>query len=926
MAPETRSRGVPPPSRVYHSTPSLQQAQFPPRRRVVRTYGGKNAPQSTPGSARARDPRQSTLTQLEWVSSSLSEAQTVVLSDDSEEDDFATEDDKENEGPAHDEEEEEEEEEEEGEQEEQPGSSGKRKRRSKRVEATADKKSKRRRTLGDQTEVEGNKTKKKTKKEESSRRKTMGDTPSAKYHTQTLTQLLGRDDAAALIRDSEDEDDDGFDDWLQAPDSPSPRSRTLPQTDGSPEQPSRSAEGAARQENTSRQSSVVPQTPAKRAIRFEIPSSSQQSTPITARMLDRYGPPDEENPSPSVRGGRRVLKPITELPGKPKGTPRKLVIEDSFATESWESGGGTPHAKGTPLKDITEQVTGITDVGVRRESSSMSEMMSTPSRPRRRGESAELGEKTPTRPRSFTKDLKRIPTPRRVSIGGVFEIPDSDEDDEDFSDEDDDHGHPEETASPGTDQENVAPTKPNKVMQNADRDADGDDDDYGYIAGPETQLAMDELASSEDSSNVAPQASRAEPSPRQQQPSSCSTFPLEPEPSQPPLPQPKSSSPRPAAEETTPRSKPSKPLRKPIRHLPPSSQTQPLESQRVPLSTIQAFGNPTNRTDIFLQLPPSTIDTLVSGHQLDLSLQFKVPPLVSRFWIFDGNLLRYVACVEPGQEDLSRGYRLWRYRASQMYELNNPLDVADMTEEGWLDEQDLKQAYIYFPPVGVSQLLANLRHALFREDGDEEDNGDTDDEEQDEERPTEALPPPAEVGPDRPSSQPVSSFSISQQVEAQLRSDIAHQTQSTRMATSDPVHADGGADHDDDDDDDDILVPSTPPKDRTPRPPRPSQATTASQASTPDKPTQEPPPLPPPGGTFRRPPLPQSSSTGLTFQDHDSSSPPFLLPCSNPGTSLRSSQLLTKSQMLSDSLVRDDPRVPPEIWDSDEEEEEHDQG
>ncbi|KAJ3524551.1 hypothetical protein NM208_g12016 [Fusarium decemcellulare] len=45
-------------------------------------------------------------------------------------------------------------------------------------------------------------------------------------------------------------------------------------------------------------------------------------------------------------------------------------------------------------------------------------------------------------------------------------------------------------------------------------------------------------------------------------------------------------------------------------------------------------------------------------------------------------------------------------------------------------------------------------------------------------------------------------------------------------------------------------------------------------------------------------------------------SSPLHLP---PGYAQGSSQLLTKSQMLPDSLVRDDARVPPEIWDSDDE-------
>lgn len=849
MAPGTRSGGAPPPSRVYHSTPILQQAQFPSRRRVVRTYG-KQSRDSTPG----RDPGQRTLTQIDFVSSSsLSEAATVVLSD-SEEDEFAA-GDKENEEPA---------------------SSGKRKRSVNAAKGGR----KRRRTLGDGTETGGGKTKKK----DESRRKTLGDVPSSKYHTQTLTQLLGREELD-LIEDSEDEDDD----WLQGPESPSPRAKQLPHDDRSPSKPSRSATNDTKQE-TSRQLSVVPQTPAKRTIRFEIPSSSQQSTPMTARMLDRYGPPGQ-GPSPTVKGGKQTPEQITELPGE----PRKLVIEDSFATDSWES---APPVKGTPLKDITEEVTGVGSL--RRESSSVTEIMSTPTKPKRRGESAELGEKTPTRP-SPRKSPKKTPTPK-VSIGGLYEIPDSDEDDGDFTEEEHEVEGPEEARDDKADQENAESTRPNedKTPSQPEQDANtrnegfGGGDD-GYVAGPETQFVMDdELASSVDhlssqptQSSIRPPASSVaqQPSKLQQHPSVSSTstaHPILPE----QLPPPKPSPQLPAHDPIPP--KPSKPLRRPLRHL-PSSQTQPLESQRVPLAIIQSFGHPTNRTDIFLPLPPSTINPLASGHEIDIVLPSKIPAQVARFWLFDGSLLRYAACVEPSQRDRTRDTCLLRYRVTQLYKLNNPLDMSDMKEEGWLDDNDLTQPYVYLPPVGVSQLLANLRHALFGDDAYETEE---------EEESQQGLPSASHTEPhNRSTPNPGSSFSISQQVEAQLRSDIAHHTQAHQSDQTLPA-------------DDDILVPSTPLTTNTAKPPvRPSQATTASQPCTPEK--------PPKGTTFRRPAPPPQSSNTLTFQDHGSSSPPFLLPCSNPGASLRSSQLLTKSQMLPDSLLRDDARMPPEIWDSD---------
>ncbi|PHH72931.1 hypothetical protein CDD83_4846 [Cordyceps sp. RAO-2017] len=75
MAPETRSRGAAPPSRVYHSSPALQQAQFPSRRRkIVRTYGRQTAASL----------RQQTLTQIDFVSSFDKDDGVIVLTDSSE--------------------------------------------------------------------------------------------------------------------------------------------------------------------------------------------------------------------------------------------------------------------------------------------------------------------------------------------------------------------------------------------------------------------------------------------------------------------------------------------------------------------------------------------------------------------------------------------------------------------------------------------------------------------------------------------------------------------------------------------------------------------------------------------------------------------------------------------------------------------------
>src|SRR6187402_3295417 len=71
MAPQTRARGKAkaPESRTYQSTPVPQQVLFPPRKKVVKTYGRKStsgAPEQ-PAGGPARSLRQQTLTQIDYI-------------------------------------------------------------------------------------------------------------------------------------------------------------------------------------------------------------------------------------------------------------------------------------------------------------------------------------------------------------------------------------------------------------------------------------------------------------------------------------------------------------------------------------------------------------------------------------------------------------------------------------------------------------------------------------------------------------------------------------------------------------------------------------------------------------------------------------------------------------------------------------------
>ncbi|TWU75028.1 hypothetical protein ED733_006286 [Metarhizium rileyi] len=795
MAPETRSHGVPPSSRVYNSSPALQQVQFPARRKKIRRYGRSGRPSL----------KQQTLTQIDFVSS-FDDGSVINLSDSDDEvkgaDDGGTED-KENENPssAGDQRGNAQEDEDKDNEGRVPG---RRKRAASSGRERRERK-KRRRTTGDETQDSIT-----PREEGKSRRKTLGDVPaSSSYHTQTLTQFLGHQ--TSFIADSDDEPDlggddadDGFLSWLGEPGSPSAGRgrRDIPSPAVKRRHEAASAVAASGAVvSLSREDSVIPQTPARRktSIRFDLPSGGLRSP--CERMIDRYGAPNRQD-SPLTRPrAESALQTRHKSPNAARQA--SLVGEESSTTESWA----------TPTKSQAE-------ASQRREPTPRHVSFDTPSKPSSFGD-----ESTPTK--------------KPARAGGPYEIPDSDEDDDGFGE--DGHG--------------------------------GEKTEEGYGAGAETQLVLSELASFDEprkqGRDVVPSSTQTSRQDSQLQSTSSTDH------HQPPI---------------------RNPLRHPQGHTQSTqTQSQLWESQRVPVSVLQSLPVPSARSDILLPISTASLDALVTGRTLHVITPFKIPRQVVRFWLFENNLLRYMASVEPGQPvNLPPSPGHWQFLAAQVYELNNPVCEDDMRQEGWVDGRISR--YTYLPPAVVGQLLWNLRHALFRDAPDQQ--------------PAPVSPPPRDskdvARHQLPSATPLGSMTVSQQITAQIHSDIASSTQpptsdDTVPSTSDfseppqrPCSAKGPL-----------------PASASQQPPRtiwPSQATTLSQPLTPEKQSQ-------PAASIPPPPVFHLSDNSVQFTDTRSlSSLPF------PSSPSSTSQLLTTSQMLPESLTQDHaPPVPLEIWDSDEE-------
>lgn len=200
--------------------------------------------------------------------------------------------------------------------------------------------------------------------------------------------------------------------------------------------------------------------------------------------------------------------------------------------------------------------------------------------------------------------------------------------------------------------------------------------------------------------------------------------------------------------------------------------SQCLESQRVPLDVIRSLGPQTDRSDILISIHPEIVDEIVQGTRDYEFRSYKFPIQVSRCWIYTTRPVgevKYMATLgpaaEPGEVDSNTGIGNAEFNAGtsghkfahklvQVYQLNNPVPLADMPDNGLGNGPP--QKYRYIPPAIVGQLMANLRCPLFAEEGEEVEEEEV--EEEGEER---------EGG----------GVTISQELEEQLRSDIIHSTQ-----------------------------------------------------------------------------------------------------------------------------------------------------
>ena len=386
--------------------------------------------------------------------------------------------------------------------------------------------------------------------------------------------------------------------------------------------------------------------------------------------------------------------------------------------------------------------------------------------------------------------------------------------------------------------------------------------------------------------------------------------------------------------------------------------TQYMESQRLATQHILSMAPRTKNSDAFVSIRPENVSKIVDRTQNHEFRHQMIPETVSRIWIYEmapTRTLKYMAVIGPaklpGDIEIEDGIGNAEFNAKarnrceyaweilELYELADPLPWTTIASNEWLNAPPKRPTLLR--PAVIDQLIANLKPPLFcrapelpmssatdtqeaeeqlfntmiqytqqpsvwvpssqaikEEDDkiDEDDEGDEDNE--DEGNDDDDEEPPYSWLPTRHSTTP--SHTVPTQVVKQ-----EPQTQPRHLHSTPPSPAQGTM---------------APPKNHgtpftLPELPRPSQAETVdlSQLQTPRHQSVA-------DIVFESPTRPIFSSTPYLPTPRERVNPEqdSFIPYS-----ISSSQLLTKSQMLPESLLNDSvPGPPPFIQDSDEDEDE----
>lgn len=355
-----------------------------------------------------------------------------------------------------------------------------------------------------------------------------------------------------------------------------------------------------------------------------------------------------------------------------------------------------------------------------------------------------------------------------------------------------------------------------------------------------------------------------------------------------------------------------------------------MESQRLNTQHVAAMAPRTLESDVFYSIHHTRVTAILNRTRNHETFSKALPPNVQRIWLYEItplSRLKYMASISPvkrpgdildesgegnAEFNVRKGGKTYAYEILGMYELANPLPLAELKSNEWVQRPPAPWSWVR--PVVLDQLMANLKPALFAFNSDQETppSSTTDTQEIGEQLMTEQQHFTQHV---LPSSPPVRTGSTANEenlevvTSSKIVSSNTHED-SELVPLSHPIKSE------DPDPDLDEIIPSSQ-KETTPFKPHlpgPSQATTVDLSQS-----QTPRPNSLAEIVFESPRRRVTSSTPLRLPTLHSGSSQCQGPESLVPYSMGSSQLLTKSQMLPPGFFGDSVPGPPMfVGDSDE--------
>ncbi|KAG0645850.1 hypothetical protein D0Z07_7884 [Hyphodiscus hymeniophilus] len=158
--------------------------------------------------------------------------------------------------------------------------------------------------------------------------------------------------------------------------------------------------------------------------------------------------------------------------------------------------------------------------------------------------------------------------------------------------------------------------------------------------------------------------------------------------------------------------------------------TQHMESQRLETQHVRSMAPRTKVSDVFVSIRPEDVTKIVSRTRNHEFRHQKIPDTVSRMWIYETSptcTLQYMAVISgarrPGEIEVEDGIGNAEFNTKdpncgqfaweilELYELADPLPLATILANEWLNRAPMKPTFVR--PAVLDQLMANLKPAIF---------------------------------------------------------------------------------------------------------------------------------------------------------------------------------------------------------------------